>query len=70
MAELKWSNNAIADVLEIKEYWQKASTEYAQEIVRGIMEKPDVLKTIPETGRRVPELGDPSIREIFVRQTG
>lgn len=68
MAELKWSNNAIEDVLEIEEYWQKVSIEYAREIVRGIMEKPDVLKTMPEMGRRVPELGDPSIREIFERQ--
>lgn len=69
MAELKWSNNAIENVLEIEEYWQKVSIEYAREIVRGIMEKPDVLKTMPEMGRRVPELGDPSIREILSDST-
>ncbi|HLT07119.1 MAG TPA: hypothetical protein VK014_06300 [Cyclobacteriaceae bacterium] len=40
MAELKWSNNVIEDVLEIEEYWQKVSIEYAREIVREIMEKP------------------------------
>lgn len=68
MAELKWSYNAIEDVLEIEEHWQNVSIAYAKEVVKGIMEKPEILKTMPEMGRRVPELGDPSIREIFVRQ--
>ena len=56
------------EVLEIEEYWQRVSIEYSREIIRGIMERPEILKTMPEMGRRVPELGDPSIREIFERQ--
>ncbi|MEX2593376.1 MAG: type II toxin-antitoxin system RelE/ParE family toxin [Anditalea sp.] len=68
MAKLRWSNKAVDDLLEIQENAGKISEKYAMDLMSRLMEKPKILKVMPEMGRIVPEKKNPKIRELFERQ--
>ena len=63
---LEWSNEALEDIESIATYIEKDSPFYAKSVVTKFFEKAEIIKEFVELGRIVPELGDSSIREIFV----
>jgi toxin ParE1/3/4 len=60
-----WSPRAIDDVEAIAAYIAQDSEAYAASVVRVILSKARNLAEFPHIGRVVPELDDPTIREIF-----
>jgi toxin ParE1/3/4 len=64
--QVVWSPKAIEDVEEIASYIAKDSVAYAAAVVRKILDTTGNLSNFPLSGRIVPELGDPAIREKLV----
>ncbi len=65
MAEVIWSPRSLKDINEIAEYIAKYSVQYAEEQVKVFIEKATILEKYPLSGRMVPELQIPSIRQIL-----
>jgi toxin ParE1/3/4 len=61
-----WSKSALADVDSIADYISRDSAAYAATVVRKILDSVRHLMRFPNSGRQVPELQDPAIRELFV----
>jgi plasmid stabilization system protein ParE len=59
-----WTPRARADLKAIHDRIAKDSRQNAQRVAREIMRKADTLAEPPRTGRKVPEINDPSLREI------
>ena len=68
MAEIVWSPQAISDVEAIKAYISRDSAHYAQLVVDRLIAAVERAGAFPESGRMVPEVGDPSVREILWRR--
>lgn len=64
--KLEWSNEALEDIESIATYIEKDSPAYAKSVVSKFFEKAEIIKDFIELGRKVPELNDSNIREIFV----
>lgn len=62
-----WSYEATADLEALAEYIAHDSVFYAAAFVREILAASRSLEVFPERGRIVPELANPNIRELFVR---
>ncbi len=67
MAGLIWLTPAVDDLVEITKKAELKSEKYAERLAKQLFNKPNILKAMPEMGRRVPEMEhrDPNIREIF-----
>lgn len=65
MKKLLWSETAKKDLLRIYNYIAEDSVYYANKFVDELIDKADNLKSFPNIGRIVPEIGMGSIREIF-----
>lgn len=65
MAEVIWTKLAQFDLQDIYEYICKDSELYAIRLVDKIVERVEILKDYPETGKVVPELNDNSVRELI-----
>ena len=63
-----WSYEAATDLEALAAYIAKNSTYYAAAFVQEILEASRSLDVFSERGRVVPELGSPSIRELFIRE--
>jgi plasmid stabilization system protein ParE len=64
MSRVLWMPSALEDLKSIREYIAKDSVYYADRFVDGAFERADQLEAFPKSGRIVPELGYPSVREI------
>ncbi len=64
--ELEWSEEALEDIESIATYIEKDSPAYAKSVVSKFFEKAEILKEFTKAGRKVPEINDINIREIFV----
>ena len=67
MVKIEWSQIAESDLNEIIDYIAKDSLEYALSFYEEIREKVENLVQFPKMGRIVPELDDPNIRELILR---
>ena len=67
MTPITWSPQALRDIESIREYIALDSTRYAELVVGRIIAAVERLESFPDSGRIVPERGDPSIREVIVR---
>jgi len=63
---LEWSEEALEDIVSIANYIEKDSPTYAKSVVSKFFEKAELLQEFSELGRKVPEMNNPQIREIFV----
>lgn len=63
---VSWSPTALDDVDAIAEYISRDSPAYTRAVVNKLLDTARNLKTFPNAGRTVPELGDEAIRECFV----
>ena len=65
--EIAWSNIAWRDLEEAANYIAKDSPYYAASFVQEVKDAACSLAHLAERGRVVPEFGDLSVRELFVR---
>jgi plasmid stabilization system protein ParE len=63
---IKWSPQAIRDVESIRDYIAQDSPRYAELTVGRILASVERLHAFPQSGRVVPERGNPEIREVIV----
>lgn len=68
MAVVIWSPQARADLGAIEDYYVGVAPEYASVVVDGLLESVRRLEAFPFSGRAVPEIDDPSIREVVWRE--
>lgn len=61
-----WAGDSLDDVDALAHYIARDSLLYAQQMVSEIMWAGDALTSQPTRGRVVPELSDPTIRELFI----
>ena len=67
MVKIKWTNHALEELDDIANYISIDSPKYAQILVKQIYEMVSHLKQFPKLGRKVPEYGDPELREILYK---
>jgi plasmid stabilization system protein ParE len=60
-----WTETALEHVAAIKQYISQTSPLYAELVMRRILGRGKQLEAFPESGRVVPEVGRPEIREVF-----
>lgn len=65
MVKIVWTRQSADELKGIFDYIAKDSRRYAENQVKRIKEKTQVLKTQPESGRIVPELEIEQIRELI-----
>ena len=68
MAIVRWTPQAIQDIIDIAEYISKDSVRCASLFVVKIFEKESVLSVSVRVGRVVPEFGDENIRELIYQR--
>ena len=61
-----WSQESLDDINSIAEYISRDSLYHAQQVVENIFERGNSLPENPESGRKVPELDNPLVRECFI----
>ena len=66
MAKVRWTDQAIDDIENIAEYISKDSLTFAGIQTERFFERAKILESQPLTGRVVPELNDPSTRELVM----
>ncbi len=66
MAKIIWSLDALTDVSEIGLFIERDSPHYAEVIVNRLYSSVSRLVEFPLSGREVPELDDPLVREIVI----
>jgi toxin ParE1/3/4 len=64
---ITWSPQSLRDLEAIRAYISQDSPRYAALVVQRIVASVERLEAFPESGRVVPELNNPEIREIIVR---
>ena len=66
MTAIIWSPQSLLDLEGIRAYVAQDSPRYAQLVVQRIVAAVERLEAFPESGRVVPELDRPEIREVIV----
>jgi toxin ParE1/3/4 len=65
MAEIVWSEPALADLEAIAEYIALENPQAASELVQRVVGHAEQLAEHPESGSRVPELGRSRYRQLI-----
>ena len=60
-----WAEPAKSDLRAIHDFIASDTKYYAKKVARNIVEKTNILDEYPMIGRKVPEIDDENIREIF-----
>jgi plasmid stabilization system protein ParE len=66
MAEIRWTQQAAGDLEAIAKFIAADSAHYAELFVIDALRAVERLAEFPRSGRVVPELGKPTIREIIL----
>lgn len=66
MAQVVWTEPALADLEEIAEYIALDKVEAARRLVKKVFDNVGQLELSPEMGRKPPELEGSTYREIIV----
>jgi len=67
--KIKWTNEALEQLIEIEEFISKDSPERAAVFVDQLIgHAEDSLPDNPRMGRSVPEIANPDIRELIFRK--
>lgn len=64
MTEVRWTEQAVADLEAIKAFISQESPAYALAVVRRLYDAVGQLAPFPDSGRIVPEHGRPELREL------
>jgi plasmid stabilization system protein ParE len=65
MARVVWTAPARADLRAIRAYIARDSTRYARAVVEQLLGVVGGLADFPLSGRMVPEVGQPTVREVI-----
>ena len=65
MKEIRWTRRAVEDVQAIRQFIAQDSIHYAELVTQRITVAVERLRVFPESGRIVPELQQPTVREII-----
>ncbi len=65
MIKLRWTTQAVEDMEAIRKFIANDSDAYADLVVARLLESVERLEHFPRSGRIVPELSDPQLREII-----
>jgi toxin ParE1/3/4 len=65
MVKIVWTEQSVSDLKDIFDYISKDSKRYAGNQINRIKSKTFILKSRPESGRMVPEIGMSEIRELI-----
>ena len=65
MTPLVWTRRAIEDVQSIQRFIEKDSPHYAQLVGQQLIAAVERLPAFPQSGRIVPEVSDPAVREVI-----
>lgn len=65
MTPLIWTRRAIEDVQSIREFIARDSPHYALLVTQQLIASVERLPAFPQSGRVVPELNDPAVREVI-----
>lgn len=66
MAEVRWTPQASDDLEAITDFIASDSPHYASLFAIDVLTSVERLATFPHSGRMVPELNDPTVREIIL----
>jgi toxin ParE1/3/4 len=66
MVEIRWTPQAVDDLESIADFIAKDSPYYARLFVINVLGAVERLPKFPQSGRIVPELRNPAIREIIL----
>jgi addiction module RelE/StbE family toxin len=66
MVGIRWTEQACQDLQAIAEFIEKDSSQYARLFVVDIFQAVERIAEFPKSGRMVPELGDPAVRELIL----
>jgi plasmid stabilization system protein ParE len=66
MVEVRWTSQAADDLEAIVEFIAADSPHYARLLAMDILEAVELLADFPQSGRIVPEIRAPEIREILL----
>ena len=66
MVEVRWTLQASQDLNSIVDFIARDSSQYARLFVVDIFQAVERIGEFPESGRMVPELRDPVVREIIL----
>ncbi|MEW5929219.1 MAG: type II toxin-antitoxin system RelE/ParE family toxin [Gemmatimonadota bacterium] len=61
-----WSEQALSDVMEIRDFIARDAPRFADLFVDRIFEAVERLTDFPLSGRQVPEFGRPDVREVLL----
>ncbi len=65
MTPLIWTRRAIEDVRSIRKFIAQDSPHYAELVTQRLIASVERLPALPQSGRIVPEINDPTIREVI-----
>lgn len=65
MFKIIWSDLAIDDLKNHSRFHSKYSKSFTSALITKLFNKPQILKQMPEIGRKVPEQDDFKIRELI-----
>lgn len=65
MAKVIWTTSAVDDLGQIGKFIERDSVHYAKAVVSRLYNAAGRLGRFPLSGRRVPELNDPALREVI-----
>lgn len=65
MAIIRWTLQAADDLEAITDFIAQDSRHYANLLAMEVLNKVERLEAFPDSGRIVPEIGDPKIRELL-----
>ena len=66
MVEVRWTPQASEDLDSIVDYIARDSPQYARLFVVDTFQAVERISGFPKSGRVVPELGNPAVREIIL----
>ena len=65
MTLLIWTRRAIEDMQSIKQFIAQDSPHYAELVTQRLIASVERLPALPQSGRIVPEINDPTVREVI-----
>ena len=63
-----WTQEALEQLIEIEDYISKDSEDRAERFVNQLIEHAELLSENPRLGRTVPEIANPTIRELIFKK--
>ena len=61
-----WAEPAKTDLKAIHDFIASDSKYYAKKVTQDIIDRTNIIETYPAIGRKVPEIDDENVREIFI----